>query len=255
MKKLELKEISKSFSTGGSDTKILNGINLHVNEGEFVSLIGPSGSGKTTLFHLIGGLIRPSSGQIYMDGKDVTGRKGLVSYMPQQASLFPWRNVEENVIMAREAAGLPKAESLALAREWLDKVGLKGYEKEHPHVLSGGMQQRVSFLRALLSPRELMCLDEPFGALDALTREDMQHWLLKIWEQNKRSVLFITHSLEEALLLSDRIYLLSDKPTRIEREVIVPFERPRALTITEDPAFISMKRELINLMKSVGSGS
>ncbi|WP_068774765.1 ABC transporter ATP-binding protein [Paenibacillus sp. FJAT-26967] len=256
MTKLQLKNLTKSFQVQGKrEVQVLDGIDLHVKEGEFVTILGPSGSGKTTLFHLIGGLIQPTSGGIYLDGREVTGMKGLVSYMPQQASLFPWRNVEENVIMTREIAGLPKHESLRLAREWLGKVGLQGYEREFPGVLSGGMQQRVSFLRALLSPQELMCLDEPFGALDALTREDMQRWLLNIWERNKRSVLFITHSLEEALLLSDRIYVLSNKPTRIVREVRVPFERPRSEHLPEEPEFIRMRRELYDLLKAVDSGS
>jgi ABC-type nitrate/sulfonate/bicarbonate transport system ATPase subunit len=169
--------------------------------------------------------------------------------MPQTHALFPWRTVEENVILAQEVAGIPIKQAITQAREWLVKVGLAGYEQAYPHVLSGGMQQRVAFLRALLSPQEFMCLDEPFAALDALTRMDMQRWLLSIWEQNKRSVLFVTHSIEEALFLSDRIYLLSDKPTTIIQEIKVPFPRPRQEEVLSDPIFQALKQEIYTRMK------
>jgi ABC-type nitrate/sulfonate/bicarbonate transport system ATPase subunit len=247
--KLELKRVAKSFVTGGRRTPVLADISLSVGEGEFVSIIGPSGSGKTTLFHIVGGLIRPDAGQVLLDGREVTGKKGLISYIPQQHSLFPWRTVTENVILAQEVAGIPKAEARAKAREWLPKVGLAGYEDAYPHVLSGGMQQRASFLRAMLSPQELMCLDEPFGALDALTRFEMQQWLLKLWEESRRSVLFVTHSIEEALLLSDRIYVFSEKPTSILKEIVVPFSRPRTDAVMTDSAFSKLRQEIYELMK------
>lgn len=247
--KLSLTNIVKTFGSGKKETKVLEEISLMVEEGEFVAILGPSGSGKSTLFHIIGGLIAPTSGQVTLDGKVVTGTKGLISYMPQQPALMPWRTIEENVIMAREVAGLPKAESLDLAREWLDRVGLGGYERQYPHVLSGGMQQRVSFVRALLSSKQLMCLDEPFGALDALTRQEMQNWLLNLWEANKRSVLFVTHSIEEALYLSDRIYVLSSKPTHVLRELKVPFARPRREEIMHEKEFQRLRQELYDTLK------
>lgn len=246
---MELKHISQTFMENGKMDTVLRDISLHVDKGEFVSIIGPSGCGKSTLFHIIGGLVAPSYGEVWLAGKNVTGQKGLISYMPQNHALFPWRTIEENVILAQEVAGLPVKQSIAEAREWLVKVGLGGYEKAYPHVLSGGMQQRAAFLRALLSPQEFMCLDEPFAALDALTRMDMQRWLLAIWEQNKRSVLFVTHSIEEALLLSDRIYLLSDKPTTIIQEIKVPFSRPRQDEVSNDPLFQSLKQEIYAMMK------
>jgi len=246
---MELKHISQTFFENGKVDTVLTDISLNVDKGEFVSIIGPSGCGKSTLFHIIGGLVAPSHGEVWLDGKVVTGQKGLISYMPQSHALFPWRTVEENVILAQEIAGIPIKKAISQAREWLVKVGLTGYEQAYPHVLSGGMQQRVAFLRALLSPQEFMCLDEPFAALDALTRMDMQRWLLSIWEQNQRSVLFITHSIEEALFLSDRIYLLSDKPTTIIQEIKVPFSRPRQEEVLSDPLFQALKHEIYTRMK------
>jgi ABC-type nitrate/sulfonate/bicarbonate transport system ATPase subunit len=248
---LELRHITQSFVNKKKSTHVLENVSLIVNKGEFVTIIGPSGSGKTTLFHMIGGLVKPTSGQVWLDGIEVTGQRGLISYMPQQPALFPWRSIESNVALAQEVAGADRPSALAQAREWLNKVGLSGYEKDYPHVLSGGMQQRVSFLRALLSPRELMCLDEPFASLDALTRQDMQSWLLSMWEQNKRSVLFVTHSIEEALYLSDRIYVLSDKPTTVLKEIRIPFARPRHENVMMEPAFQQLRQEIYAIMRSM----
>ncbi|NEW06605.1 ABC transporter ATP-binding protein [Paenibacillus sp. SYP-B3998] len=241
MSKLELRGIYHSFPVKKQRVSVLSNITLHVNDGEFVSIIGPSGSGKSTLFHIIGGLLKPSAGEVWLDDVNITGRKGLISYMPQQPALFPWRSIESNVVIAQEVAGESRSSALEKAREWLPKVGLGGYERELPHILSGGMQQRVSFLRALLSPQELMCLDEPFGSLDALTRQDMQAWLLNIWEQNKRSILFVTHSIEEALFLSDRIYVLSNKPSTVLEELKIPFSRPRQESVMLEPEFQKLR--------------
>ncbi|MFD0696996.1 ABC transporter ATP-binding protein [Paenibacillus sp. GCM10027628] len=249
MSKLELRGIRHSFPVKKQNLIVLSDITLHVNDGEFVSIIGPSGSGKSTLFHIIGGLIAPSAGEVWLGGANVTGTKGLISYMPQQPALFPWRSIESNVAIAQEVAGESRSRALEKAREWLPKVGLGGYENELPHVLSGGMQQRVSFLRALLSPQEFMCLDEPFGALDALTRQDMQAWLLNIWEQNRRSILFVTHSIEEALYLSDRIYVLSNKPSTILEELVIPFRRPRQEADLQDPIFQELRLHIQSLLR------
>jgi ABC-type nitrate/sulfonate/bicarbonate transport system ATPase subunit len=247
---LELADIAMAYNRNGRPLVVLERISLTVRPGEFVSIVGPSGSGKSTLFHIIGGLVPPTAGTVRINGEDVTGARGRISYMPQQPALFPWRTVEDNVALAQEVAGRPKAEARALAREWLAKVGLAGFEKAYPHELSGGMQQRASFVRALLSPQELMCLDEPFSALDALTRAEMQRWLLHIWERNRRSVLFVTHSIEEALLLSDRIYLFTNKPTSVLKQLEVPFPRPRESGVTDDPVFLRMKREIYELLQA-----
>lgn len=249
MSKLKLTGIKHVFPSKKGQVSVLSDIHLHVEQGEFVSIIGPSGSGKSTLFHIIGGLVQPTSGEVWLNGEKVTGKKGLISYMPQQPALFPWRSIEGNVALGQEVAGGSRSSAIAKAREWLPKVGLGGYERELPHVLSGGMQQRVSFLRALLSPQELMCLDEPFGSLDALTRQDMQAWLINIWEQNKRSILFVTHSIEEALFLSDRIYVLSNKPARILEELKVPFARPRQEEVLQEPAFLALRQHIQGLLR------
>ncbi|GGG12775.1 ABC transporter ATP-binding protein [Paenibacillus abyssi] len=241
---LEVREVHKRFGRGGAAVDVLGGVSFAVEEGEFVSLIGPSGSGKSTLFQLIGGLEQPHKGEIRIGGQVTTGQRGHIAYMPQQASLLPWLTVAGNVELALEVAGTAREEARELTGSWLARVGLESYAGEYPHVLSGGMQQRVSFLRALLTPRSLMCLDEPFGALDALTRMQMQQWLLKLWEANRRSVLFVTHSIEEALLLSDRIVVLSASPAVVIRELRVPFERPRSETLWTDPEFNRLKQEI-----------
>jgi len=241
---LEVNGISKSFFHRRQETNVLNNVTLKVEQQEFVSIIGPSGCGKSTLFHMIGGLVQPDAGTILMNGKAVTGQRGEISYMPQQPALFPWRTIEDNVLLAGEIKGALHDDSREEARAWLAKVGLSGFEKAYPHMLSGGMQQRAAFLRALLAPQELMLLDEPFSALDALTRSEMQRWLLELWEENRRSVLFITHNIEEALLLSNRIYVFSGRPGSILHTVEVPFPRPRRDEITDSPEFLKLKRQL-----------
>ncbi|MCR8935845.1 ABC transporter ATP-binding protein [Brevibacillus laterosporus] len=246
---LVVKQVSHSFTDSGCTIEVLQQISLEVKKGEFVSLIGPSGSGKSTLFHIIGGLLSPIHGSITIEGKQVTGETGHISYMPQSSSLLPWRTIEENVGLALEIEGVSRKETLKLAREWLPKVGLDGYEKAYPHMLSGGMQQRVAFLRALLSRQELICLDEPFGALDALSRTDMQNWLLSIWEKHKRSVLLITHSIDEAIFLSDKIYVLTAKPAQVAATISVPFERPRREKMLLSPEFLLVKKEILTLLR------
>lgn len=252
---LDVKGISKSFGAGSTAKEVLSGLSLSVADGEFVSLIGPSGSGKSTLFSLIGGLQTPSSGRIAVGGEDITGKTGHIAYMPQQASLLPWRTVSGNIELALRIAGHgDKASIKATAQKWLEAVGLGEYCNAYPHVLSGGMAQRVSFLRALLSPQPLMLLDEPFGALDALTRLQMQQWLLSIWENHRRSVLLITHSIEEALQLSDRVLVLSASPGKIVDEIIVPFERPRREDLWTDNRWSELKGRIYNGLQGAGGG-
>jgi len=242
---LEVRDVALRFG----DVPVLNGVSLTVGEGEFVSLIGPSGSGKSTLLKVIGGLEPAERGEIRIDGRLASGERGLIAYMPQQSSLLPWRTVAGNIELALAIAGVPRGEAKRLAREGLERVGLAEYADAWPHVLSGGMQQRVSFIRALLSPRKLMCLDEPFGALDALTRQHMQEWLLSIWEEHRRAVLLVTHSIEEALLLSDRIVVLSARPATVLREFAVPFGRPRGAKLWKTPEFAELKDAIYELLK------
>lgn len=241
---LEVRQIHKTFHDRRRDVPVLRDISLRVPAGEFVSIIGPSGCGKSTLFHVIGGLTAPEQGEVLLQGRPVTGQRGHISYVPQQPALFPWRTIEDNVVLAQEIAGTGSRSSRTEIQRWLGKAGLGGFERAYPHMLSGGMQQRASFLRGLLAPQEVMCLDEPFSALDALTRSEMQRWLLDIWEENKRSVLMITHNIEEALMLSDTIVLFSNRPASVLHTIQVPFPRPRREEMTEDPDFIRLKREI-----------
>lgn len=240
---LEIKNLSKSF---GTNQQVLDNISMHVNEGEFVSILGPSGSGKSTLFHLIGGLLKPDSGQIELNKSVINGELGHISFMPQEHSLLPWRTVLKNILLSSELSGKPDE---SLARDWLKRTGLTDYENAYPHELSGGMKQRVSFLRSLLAPQSFMCMDEPFSALDEFTRLDMQQWLLSIWEEQRRSILLVTHNIDEALLLSDRIYIFSDRPAKIKEEIIVPFPRPRNKELLLTDEFTAWKRKIYSALE------
>ncbi|WP_077358798.1 ABC transporter ATP-binding protein [Virgibacillus halodenitrificans] len=235
---LSVKQISKHFG----DKIVLEDISLEIAEGEFVSLIGPSGSGKTTLFNLIGGLLMPDGGEIWKNEDNITNTTGHISYMPQQASLFPWRTILQNVLIGQELQGNKEE---GLAKEMLQKAGLGEVIHSYPHELSGGMKQRASFIRALLSPQSFLCLDEPFSALDEFTRLDMQKWLLHIWEDNQQSILFITHSIDEALFLSDKIVVLSAGPAKVKRVFEVPFARPRDEQILLSEEFLKWKRMVL----------
>ena len=239
---LELQKVTKSFG----DKLVLQNINMNVESGEFVSLIGPSGSGKSTLFNLIGGLLTPDSGEIYFNGENITNKSGFISYMPQQASLFPWRTILNNVLLGQELRDEKDSER---AIEMLNKAGLGDVIDAYPHELSGGMKQRAAFIRALLSPQKLMCLDEPFSALDEFTRLDMQKWLLSIWEAYDQSILFITHSIDEALFLSDKIVILSANPAVIKKVVHVPFTRPRDEDILLTEEFLQYKKEIMEIIQ------
>jgi len=240
---LQIKQLSKSF---GTNNLVIDNVSLYVNEGEFVSILGPSGSGKSTLFHLIGGLLKPDTGQISLNGALINGKLGHVSFMPQEHSLLPWRNILKNIVLSQELKHKPDE---TLAKEWLKRTGLINYAYSYPHELSGGMKQRVSFLRSLLAPQSLMCMDEPFSALDEFTRLDMQQWLLSIWEEQRRSILLVTHNIDEALFMSDRIYIFSNKPAKIKEEIIVPFPRPRKKELLLSDEFTAWKRKVYQALE------
>ncbi|MFD2670620.1 ABC transporter ATP-binding protein [Marinicrinis sediminis] len=246
---LRIGQLSHQFQMDRENTPVLQDIQLHIQKGEFITLLGPSGCGKSTLFQIIGGLIRPVTGEVMIQGEASTGKSGHISYMPQQPALLPWRSVLDNVLLAAEISGTAGSEARSRASEWLKQAGLAEYEQHYPHQLSGGMQQRVAFVRALMSPQELMLLDEPFSALDAMTRQEMQQWLIRIWEVHRRTILFITHSIDEALFLSDRIYVMSARPGRIIEELKVPFSRPRTDELVLDPDFAAHKHRLYQRLK------
>jgi len=242
--KLTLDRVSKSFE----GKQVLDEISLDVKDGEFVSLIGPSGSGKSTLFNLIGGLLSPDEGNIIMSGETITNKSGYISYMPQDPSLLPWRTTLQNVLLGQELQGIKETDK---AIAMLEKAELEEVIHSYPHALSGGMKQRAAFIRALMSPQSFMCLDEPFSALDEFTRLDMQKWLLSVWEEHQQSVLFITHSIDEALFLSDKIVILSTNPAQIKKVVDIPFARPRHEDILLSTSFLDWKKYLLDVVQSV----
>jgi len=248
--KLCVEGVSKSYLVDGQRVQVLQDIDLAVWPEEFVTLLGPSGSGKSTLFNIIVGLQEPDSGSIRIDGQVVERRLGRVAYMPQQDLLLPWRTVLDNVILGPEIAGEPREEAIHRARELLPLFGLEGFEFSYPAVLSGGMRQRAALLRTFLYRQDLMLLDEPFGALDALTRMELQEWLLDVWEQLKRTVLFITHDVEEAIFLSDRVYVLTPRPGRIQDVVTVDLPRPRERHMERLPQFIELRDRVLTSLRT-----
>lgn len=201
---------------------IIEDIHIQLHQGEFVSILGPSGCGKSTLFNVIAGLLTPETGQVFVNDVDVTGKTGVVSYMYQRDLLLPWRNVIDNGILPLEIRGIPKKEAREKVKAMLPVFQLEDDGEKYPVQLSGGMKQRVSLLRTTMFSKEIMLLDEPFGGLDAITRLKMQEYLLEILKKIQGSVLFITHDIDEAIFLSDRIYIINGAPAHIVEEIIVP---------------------------------
>ncbi|BDH60275.1 ABC transporter ATP-binding protein [Lysinibacillus sp. PLM2] len=247
--KLEVLNGNKIFKKSGKEFIALQDTTIQIEEGKFISIIGPSGCGKSTLFNMIAGLMKPTSGEILLDGKSIVGENGHVGYMLQKDLLLPWRTILENVILGLEIKGIPKKEAYAKALPLLHRYGLKGFENHLPNELSGGMRQRAALLRTILYDSEIILLDEPFGALDAQTRLTMQNWLLQIWEDFKKTVLFVTHDIDEAIYLSDEIYVLSPRPGRLKARVSVNMARPRndQSLLSED--FIRLKQQLLEMLK------
>lgn len=244
MATLELRGISKSFRSADGMVSVIERLSMRVDAGEFVAIIGPSGSGKSTLFNIIAGLEAPDTGAVIIDGIDVTGRRGQVAYMPQRDALLPWRSVLENAVLATIVQRGDVAAATREARALLDDFGLTGWGDARPAVLSGGMRQRAALLRTVLWHRPIMLLDEPFGALDALTRAQLQQWLLGLWNRLDRTILLVTHDIDEALLLADRVYALTPRPARVALEVAVDLPRPRSYAVVAEPAFARLKLRL-----------
>ncbi len=242
---VEVAGVSKAFRVDGRIVEALRAVDLYAAAGEFVSLIGPSGCGKSTLFNIICGLLEPDSGQVLLDGRDAPVRTGRVAYMPQKDLLLPWRTVLDNAILGPEIAGRPRAEARREAKALTPLFGLAGFEDSYPAVLSGGMKQRAAFLRAVLQHSPAILLDEPFGALDALTRTSLQEWLLGIWARLGQTVLFVTHDVEEALFLSDRVYVLTPRPGRICLTQEVDLPRPRKRSMVTSAPFSALKERVL----------
>ncbi len=238
------------FQYASEDFNIIDDLSFHVEKGEFVSIIGPSGCGKSTIFRLITQLLLPKAGEILVSGRDIAQKKANCGYMPQQDLLFPWRTIEENLRLPLEIrGGLSRPEMKERCEEALENVGLENWGNKSPSELSGGMRQRAAFARTLLTGEELLLLDEPFSALDYLTRISMREWLLKQWERDRKTVLFITHDVEEAIFLSNRVLVADCTPIRSLTSVPVPLGYPRGVETLRDPAAMELKEKLIRKLR------
>ncbi|WP_280769186.1 ABC transporter ATP-binding protein [Salipaludibacillus daqingensis] len=248
---LAFDHVSFSYKHSDKFTSVFDNINLTIHEKEFVTILGPSGAGKSTFFRLASGLEQPESGHIRLRDKEERHRLGKIGYMPQQDLLLPWRTVLENGLLPLEIKGMNKKEAREKVLHHMKKFGLLGTEDHYPHQLSGGMRQRVSFLRAILGGNEILLLDEPFSALDSMTRYMMQEWLLEQWHEWDKTIIFITHDVEEAIFLSDRVLMLTHPPIKGEiDEVNVPISRPRNEEHRSDAAFMKLKQDLLKKMRS-----
>ena len=246
---LSVRGVSKSFAGAGRPVRALDGVDLVAAPGELVTLIGPSGCGKSTLFNLIAGLAEPDTGTIALDGQGAGPRLGRVAYMPQKDLLLPWRTTLDNVILPLEVRGVRRDEARRRALDLFPQFGLEGFARAYPQTLSGGMRSRAAFLRTVLAGGSLLLLDEPFGALDALTRGQMQEWLLGVWERERRTTLFITHDVDEAIFLADRLYVMTPRPGRIALTATVELPRPRTPDLLTAPAFVQLKARLLRALR------
>ncbi|AKM20717.1 ABC transporter ATP-binding protein [Anoxybacillus geothermalis] len=247
--KIEIVGVSKVFKKNGQKIYVLQETDLIIEKGRFISIIGPSGCGKSTLFNIIAGLIKPSTGQVIVDGKDIVGKSGYVGYMLQKDMLLPWRTILQNIILGMEIRGIPHKTAVERAIPLMERYGLKGFEHHYPKELSGGMRQRAALLRTILYDRDIILLDEPFGALDAQTRLLMQNWLLEIWADFHKTILFVTHDIDEAIYLSDEIYVFTARPAKIKAKITVHMDRPRKQHDMLSPEFVELKRHLLNLLQ------
>jgi NitT/TauT family transport system ATP-binding protein len=247
--RIDLHDVSMRFGRGADRVQAVDGVSLHVAPGEFVSLIGPSGCGKSTLLNVVAGFARASEGTVTLDGQPITGPGSDRGVVFQQYSLFPWMTVRRNVEFGLKMQGIAAARREATARTLLGLAGLLAFENHYPDQLSGGMKQRVGIVRALATSPRVLLMDEPFGALDAQTRVVMQQILTNMWQRLRLSVLFITHDIEEAIFLSDRVYVMTARPGRIKAEVEIPLPRPRTPDMMASVGFTQVLHKLRNLIR------
>ncbi|MGD0981908.1 MAG: ABC transporter ATP-binding protein [Solirubrobacteraceae bacterium] len=256
MNALEARGLAKTYAAadGNDPLHALSDISLELGAGEFVSLVGPSGCGKSTLLKILAGLIAPSGGDVLLDGAKPDVLLGCVGYMPQDDLLMAWRTTLDNVSLGLELAGVSRADARVQARAELSRFGLEGFERHWPRALSGGMRQRAALLRTFLAGRDVLLLDEPLGALDALTREEMREWLLEVWEADRKTILMVTHDVEEAVFLSDRVYVMSPRPGRVTATVEVPLRRPRVQELTTTAEFIALEQAVRAPLREARAG-
>jgi ABC-type nitrate/sulfonate/bicarbonate transport system ATPase subunit len=252
---LELRQVSKAFSVGLGPgqrdrhlVQAVRDVSLTAGVHEFVTLIGPSGCGKSTLLKVACGLMAPDGGTVWLRGQRATQRLGQVGYMPQQDLLLPWRRLLDNIILASEIARQDLRAARQEATELLPLFGLEGFAHSYPSELSGGMRQRAALMRAFMAQQDLLLLDEPFGALDALTRRTMRTWLLQVWSRFRQTLVLVTHDVDEAILLSDRIYVLTPRPAQVAAELHIAIERPRREEQLADPRFVGYRRQILDTL-------
>jgi NitT/TauT family transport system ATP-binding protein len=255
LERLSIQGVSKQFKAKakrgdkGQPFVAVKELNLDVHPGEFLSIVGPSGCGKSTLLDLLAGLSAPSAGQILLDGDTITGPDQRIGIVLQGYALFPWRTVRKNVEFGLEIKNVPKKERHSISQHYIDLVGLQGFEDHHPHELSGGMRQRVALARSLAYDPEVLLMDEPFAAVDAQTRESLQEELLRIWEKTGKTIVFITHSIDEAIFLSDRVAVITSSPGTLKRLINVNLERPRNAD-RASAEFSALRHEIWELLQS-----
>ncbi|SDI72983.1 ABC transporter ATP-binding protein [Pseudomonas panipatensis] len=247
--RLRVEEVSLRYRTPeGGTFSALEKVSFEVPDQQFAVIVGPSGCGKSSLLYLTAGLAEPTEGDIYVGGQRVEGPGADRGMVFQSYTLFPWLTVRENIEFGLKRRGLPAAERREIVDYYLDEVGLARFAGNYPKQLSGGMMQRVAIARALANDPQILLMDEPFGALDSQTRMQMQKLLLRVWDHSKKTVVFVTHDIDEAILLGDRVYVMGARPGRIKRILDVPIERPRSLDMVMDRGFIDMKREILGLL-------
>jgi len=247
--KLVIDQVGKVFNSKGGEMVALDRTSFKVKEGEFITILGPSGCGKSTILRIVAGLEEPSSGHVYLDGHEVKGPGPDRGMVFQSYTLYPWLNVEDNIAFGLKLKGTSQKQCKEVAQHYLDLIGLNGFEKHYPIQLSGGMKQRVAIARALANDPEILLMDEPFGALDAQTRSIMQEILLKAWEESKKTILFITHDVEESIFLADSVYVMTARPGRLKENITVNLPRPRDYSIKNSSEFLNLKTQLLDLIR------
>ncbi|WP_440708107.1 ABC transporter ATP-binding protein [Herbiconiux sp. YIM B11900] len=247
--RIQLVGLQKEFDLGGGESRhVVDDVSFSVQPGEFVAVIGPSGCGKSTMFNIIAGLELPDAGEVRVDGQNAVGQREHFAYMPQKDLLFPWRTIVENGALGLEVQGMPKKKALERSKQFFHTFGLAGYENSHPYELSGGMRQRAALLRTVVQGREILLLDEPFGALDSLTRIEMQNWLQGVWSEYSWTAVMITHDIREAVYLSDRVIVLTARPASVRLELEIELPRPRELSLVTSPEFVAYEEQLIEVL-------
>ena len=247
--KLAAQDIVHVFDSAKGELLVLDHLNLRVQDGEFATIVGTSGCGKSTFLHIVAGLTEPTAGSVFIDSRKILGPGRDRGMVFQSYTLFPWMNVRSNVEFALKKSSLTAKEKRELVAYYIDMVGLQGFEDAYPSQLSGGMKQRVAIARALVYHPSVLLMDEPFGALDAQTRGLMQELLLEVWEKNKCTVLFVTHDVDEAVFMSDHVYIMTARPGSVKRELQIPLSRPRSYDIVMTGEFTTLKREIVDAIR------